>query len=52
MNLVALLVTPAIVSFSIGDSANSGIRIAIALVALAVIVGALINTKRKSTQIG
>jgi len=52
MNLVALLVTPAIVSFSIGDSASSGIRIAIALVALAVIVGALINTKRKSTQIG
>ncbi len=52
MNLVALLVTPAIVSFSIGDSANSGIRIAIALVALAVIVAALVNTKRKSTQIG
>ena len=52
MNLVALLVTPAIVSFSIGDSAKSGIRIAIALVALAVIVAALVNTKRKSTQIG
>ncbi len=52
MNLVALLVTPAIVSFSIGDSANTGLRIAISLVALAIIVAALVNTKRKSTQIG
>ncbi len=52
MNLVGLLITPAIISMSLGTGANSGIRTAIALAAVAIIIGALINTKRKSTQIG
>jgi len=52
MNLVALLITPAIISFTLGTSANSGVRIAISLVAVLVIVGALIQNRRKSTKIG
>ena len=52
MNLVALLITPAIISFTLGNSANSGVRIAISLVAVLVIVGSLIQNRRKSTKIG
>ena len=52
MNLVALLITPAIISFTLGNSANSGVRIAISLVAVLVIVGSLIQNRRKSTNIG
>ena len=39
MNLVSLLIAPAIVSLSIGDDANDVVRILIALGAAAVIVG-------------
>jgi K(+)-stimulated pyrophosphate-energized sodium pump len=52
MNLVALLITPAIISMTLGSGANAGLRTAIALGAVVIIVGAMINTKRKSTQIG
>jgi len=52
MNLVGLLITPAIITMTLGDGANAGLRTAIALVAVAIIVGSLIHTKRKSTQIG
>jgi K(+)-stimulated pyrophosphate-energized sodium pump len=51
MNLVGLLVTPAIIKLSIGDGQNDTVRIAIALAATAVIVGAVVHSKRKSTQI-
>jgi K(+)-stimulated pyrophosphate-energized sodium pump len=52
MNLVGLLITPAIISMTLGNGANAGLRTGIALGAVMIIVGALINTKRKSTQIG
>jgi len=50
MNLVGLLVTPAVVRFSLEgrDSTNLGI----ALVAVAIIVAALVIGRRKSTTIG
>ena len=49
MNLVGLLITPAIVSMSLGG--HTGVSIAIGLVAFAVIIGALIHNRRKSTMI-
>src|SRR5215204_891794 len=51
MNLVALLIAPAIVAFSVGDDANPGLRAAISLVAVAVIVGAVVVSKRRPTAI-
>jgi K(+)-stimulated pyrophosphate-energized sodium pump len=49
MNLVGLLITPAIVSFAL--PAQSAVSLAIALVALLVIIGALIRNRRQSTNI-
>jgi K(+)-stimulated pyrophosphate-energized sodium pump len=51
MNLVSVLIAPAVVTFSVGDSASAPIRIAIALIALAIIVGAVVVSKRRSTSI-
>jgi K(+)-stimulated pyrophosphate-energized sodium pump len=51
MNLVSVLIAPAIVTFSVGDSASTPIRIAIALVAAAIIVAAVVVSKRRSTSI-
>ena len=50
MNLVGLLVTPAIVALTIDE--NSTVSTSIALVALAIIIGALIRNRRQSTVIG
>ncbi len=51
MNLVSVLIAPAIVTFSIGDSASDPIRIAIAVVATLIIVGAVVVSKRRGTVI-
>lgn len=51
MNLVSVLIAPAIVTFSIGDNASDPIRIAIALVATLIIVGAVVVSKRRGTSI-
>ncbi len=51
MNLVSVLIAPAIVAFSIGDQASEPLRIAIALVATAIIVGAVVVSKRRGTAI-
>ena len=52
MNLVALLIAPAVVSLSVGSDANTGLRIAIALVALLIIVAAVVVSKRRSVVVG
>ena len=49
MNLVSVLIAPAIVSLSIGDSQNTGLRIVIALIAVAIIVAAVIVSKRRAS---
>jgi len=50
MNLVGLLITPAIVSFALdGDERTSQI---IAVIATAIIIAALIRSRRSSTMIG
>ena len=49
MNLVSVLIAPAIVSLSIGDSQNTFLRIVISLVAVAIIVAAVIVSKRRAS---
>jgi len=52
MNLVSLLIAPAVVKLSIGADKNLGLGWVIALVAVAVIVGAVAFSKRKSVAVG
>ena len=47
MNLVSLLIAPAIVAFSVGDDASPALRAIISLVATAIIVGAVVVSKRR-----
>jgi K(+)-stimulated pyrophosphate-energized sodium pump len=47
MNLVALLVAPAVVMYSFGEDENPGLRITVAIAAAAVVVGAVVFSKRK-----
>ena len=52
MNLVALLVAPAVVSLSIGAGANTGLRWTIAIVAVAIIVTSVVISKRRPIAVG
>jgi K(+)-stimulated pyrophosphate-energized sodium pump len=52
MNLVALLIAPAIVGLSVGTDANPGIRIAISLGAVLIIVVAVVISKRRPIAVG
>jgi K(+)-stimulated pyrophosphate-energized sodium pump len=52
MNLVSLLIAPAIVKFSYGDDKSAGVRVFIALVALIVIVSAVYISKRRGIVMG
>jgi K(+)-stimulated pyrophosphate-energized sodium pump len=51
MNLVSLLIAPAIVTLSIGDGENDAVRVVIAIVAVLLIVAAVIVSKRRGTAI-
>ena len=52
MNLVSVLIAPAIVSLTLGDSANNAIRFGIAGLALLVVIAAVAISKRRGTSIG
>ncbi|MFG2925972.1 sodium-translocating pyrophosphatase [Streptomyces sp. NPDC048305] len=52
MNLVALLIAPAVVQFSYGDDASAGVRALVAVVAIAVIVGAVHVSRRRGIAVG
>ncbi|MFC5997500.1 sodium-translocating pyrophosphatase [Quadrisphaera sp. GCM10027208] len=52
MNLVSVLIAPAVVTLSIGDSANDGLRLLIAGLAAAVVVAAVVVSKRRDLAIG
>ncbi|MEU7037230.1 sodium-translocating pyrophosphatase [Streptomyces sp. NPDC046237] len=52
MNLVALLIAPAVVQFSYGDDASGGMRALIAILAIVVIIGAVYVSKRRSVVVG
>ncbi|HEY0701097.1 MAG TPA: sodium-translocating pyrophosphatase [Micromonospora sp.] len=47
MNLVSLLIAPAVVAFSVGTDKNTGVRVAIAVVAVLIVAGAVVFSKRK-----
>jgi K(+)-stimulated pyrophosphate-energized sodium pump len=51
MNLVSVLIAPAVVQLTVGDSQNTAVRIIISLVAVAVIVAAIVVSKRRGTVI-
>ncbi|TCK27108.1 sodium-translocating pyrophosphatase [Pseudonocardia endophytica] len=50
MNLVSVLIAPAVVALSVGD-VSPAIRIVIAVVAVLIIAGAIVVSKRRSTTI-
>jgi K(+)-stimulated pyrophosphate-energized sodium pump len=52
MNLVSLLIAPAVVSLSFGEDQNDAARIAIAVVAALIIAGAVYISKRRPVAIG
>ena len=52
MNLVAVLVAPAVVKLTVGAHASIGLRILIAVVAIAIIVAAVVISKRRKISMG
>ncbi|MFF7190633.1 sodium-translocating pyrophosphatase [Streptomyces sp. NPDC008222] len=52
MNLVSLLIAPAIIKFSYGSDKSLGVRILIAALALVVIAGAVYISKRRGIAVG
>ncbi|MEU6668652.1 sodium-translocating pyrophosphatase [Streptomyces sp. NPDC046727] len=52
MNLVSLLIAPAVIKFSYGEDKNLGVRIGIAILALLVIVVAVYVSKRRGIAVG
>jgi K(+)-stimulated pyrophosphate-energized sodium pump len=51
MNLVALLIAPAVVKLTVGEDENDMLRGTIAAVAALIIIGAVVNSKRKSIAV-
>jgi K(+)-stimulated pyrophosphate-energized sodium pump len=47
MNLVALLIGPAVIQFSYGDDASVGVRAVVALLSAGVVIGAVYISKRR-----
>jgi K(+)-stimulated pyrophosphate-energized sodium pump len=52
MNLVALLIAPAVVALTIGESANTALRWGIALLAVAIVVVSVVISKRRPIAVG
>ncbi len=51
MNLVSVLIAPAVVQLSIGADANAAVRIIISLVAVAIIIAAIVIAKRRASSL-
>ncbi|GHJ10576.1 K(+)-insensitive pyrophosphate-energized proton pump [Micromonospora humidisoli] len=47
MNLVSLLIAPAVVAWSVGDDRNTPLRLTVAVVATLIVVAAVVFSKRK-----
>jgi K(+)-stimulated pyrophosphate-energized sodium pump len=52
MNLVAVLIAPAVIKYSIGDDKNNGVRAVVAIVAFLIIAAAVIVSKRRQVSMG
>ncbi len=51
MNLVSVLIAPAVVLLSVGDSANTWLRILIAVVAFLIVVASVLISKRRASSL-
>jgi K(+)-stimulated pyrophosphate-energized sodium pump len=51
MNLVSVLIAPAVVLLSVGQDANDWLRILIGVVAFLIIVAAVMVSKRRASQL-
>ncbi|WP_199431575.1 sodium-translocating pyrophosphatase [Qaidamihabitans albus] len=51
MNLVSLLIAPAVVQFTVGPDASPAVRITIAVVAVLIIAAAIVISKRRGTAL-
>lgn len=51
MNLVSVLIAPAIVVVSVGDGANHGLRLTIAIVATAIAFGAVVASRLRAARV-
>jgi K(+)-stimulated pyrophosphate-energized sodium pump len=52
MNLVAVLIAPAVIEFSTGEDKNNGVRALIAIIAFLIIAAAVIVSKRRKMSMG
>jgi K(+)-stimulated pyrophosphate-energized sodium pump len=52
MNLVSVLIAPAVVKFSLGEDKSNGVRAAVAIVAILIIAAAVIVAKRRQVTMG
>jgi K(+)-stimulated pyrophosphate-energized sodium pump len=52
MNLVALLIAPAVVGLTTGQDHNTTVRVLIAVAAVVIIVGSVVVSKRRSVVVG
>jgi K(+)-stimulated pyrophosphate-energized sodium pump len=52
MNLVAVLIAPAVVKFSIGDDSSAAVRTIIAVISFLIIAAAIIVSKRRVVSMG
>ena len=52
MNLVSVLIAPAVVKLSLGEHASAGIRALIAVLAFAIIISAVVVSKRRKISMG
>jgi len=51
MNLVSVLIAPAVVQLSVGKDANTALRVVFALVAVAIIIVAIVVAKRRASSL-
>jgi K(+)-stimulated pyrophosphate-energized sodium pump len=49
---VALLIAPAVVGLTVGNNANTVVRVLIALAAVLIIIGSVVVSKRRSVVVG
>ncbi|HET8583419.1 MAG TPA: sodium-translocating pyrophosphatase [Jatrophihabitans sp.] len=52
MNLVSVLIAPAVIQFSVGDDKNNGVRAVIAIIAFLIIATAVVVSKRRQVSMG
>jgi K(+)-stimulated pyrophosphate-energized sodium pump len=52
MNLVSVLIAPAVIQFSVGDDKNNAVRAVIAIIAFLIIASAVVVSKRRQVSMG